>query len=226
MSNKDIETKPVVVDVRGKFCPTPVIETKKIIDGNPSAVVETIVDNEVSRDNVEKFGKSRGYTVTISETEDTFHVLLIPSTAAEQVVTGTSEVNMGSAAGVVQSAGGTQFVGSPMATKGKVLVISKEFVGQGSEELGRTLMKTFLFSLTEVDCMPSKIFFLNGGVKMAVEGSEHLDNLQQLINQGVEIASCGICLNYYELTEKLAIGSVTNMYVIANALLGEEAILL
>lgn len=215
------KVKPVVVDVRGKLCPTPVIETKKVTDGNPTAMVETIVDNEVSRDNVEKFGKSRGYTVTISEVDGAFHVLLIPPMGAGQATVVAD--NIGAtletvAAGVAPHAG--------ISTKGKVLVISTEFVGQGSEELGRTLMKTFLFSLTEVDRTPSKIFFLNGGVKIAVEGSEHLDNLQQLVNQGVEIASCGICLNYYELTEKLAVGSITNMYAIANAMLGEDSVLM
>ena len=31
---------------------------------------------------------------------------------------------------------------------------------------------------------------------------------------GVEILTCGTCLNFYGLTEKLAVGGVTNMYVI------------
>ena len=60
-------TNELTVDVRGSLCPKPVIETKKVSDANPDAIITTIVDNEVSRDNVEKFGKSRGYDVAIGQ---------------------------------------------------------------------------------------------------------------------------------------------------------------
>ena len=71
-------TKELTVDVRGSLCPKPVIETKKVSDANPNAVITTIVDNEVSRDNVEKFGKSRGYGVEIRQDGKDFYLTTDP----------------------------------------------------------------------------------------------------------------------------------------------------
>ena len=72
-------TKELTVDVRGSLCPKPVIETKKVSDANPSAIITTIVDNEVSRDNVAKFGKSRGYGVEVRQDGKDFYLTLTPN---------------------------------------------------------------------------------------------------------------------------------------------------
>lgn len=88
-------------------------------------------------------------------------------------------------------------------------------MGAGDDNLGATLMKGFIFALTQLDTLPSTILFYNGGVHLTCEGSPALDDLKALADAGVEILSCGTCLNNYNLTEKLAVGDVTNMYVIA-----------
>ena len=59
----------------------------------------------------------------------------------------------------------------------------------------------------------------NGGAKLSVEGSDSLEDLKLLESQGVEILTCGTCLNHYGLTEKLAVGNVTNMYVICEKMM-------
>jgi len=98
------------------------------------------------------------------------------------------------------------------------VAISAAVMGEGSEELGKTLLKAFVFALTQQDKLPKTILFYNGGAALTCEGSAMLEDLKALEAQGVEILTCGTCLNFYGLTEKLAVGSVTNMYTIAEKL--------
>ena len=93
-------------------------------------------------------------------------------------------------------------------------------MGRGSEELGRTLMKGFLYAVSQLPQLPSAMLFYNGGAKLTTEGSDSLEDLKNLEAQGVEILTCGTCLNYYGLTEKLRVGGVTNMYAIVEKLAG------
>lgn len=84
-----------------------------------------------------------------------------------------------------------------------------------NEQLGATLLKGFIYALTQQDKLPDQILFYNGGAFLTCEGSESLEDLKSLEAQGVEIRTCGTCLNFYGLTEKLQVGDVTNMYDIA-----------
>lgn len=95
-----------------------------------------------------------------------------------------------------------------------MVVISADHMGEGNDELGKILLKGFLFALTQQEKLPSTILFYNGGASLACEGSASLENLLSLSKLGVEILTCGTCLNYYGLTDKLQVGAVTNMYVI------------
>ena len=106
----------------------------------------------------------------------------------------------------------------PDARADTVVAISAAVMGEGSEELGKTLLKAFVFALTQQDKLPKTILFYNGGAALTCEGSAMLEDLKALEAQGVEILTCGTCLNFYGLTEKLAVGSVTNMYTIAEKL--------
>ena len=101
-----------------------------------------------------------------------------------------------------------------------VVVIASDQMGEGAEELGKTLLKAFVFSLTQQDKLPKTILLYNGGAHLTCEGSPMLEDLKALEAEGVEILTCGTCLNFYGLTEKLAVGGVTNMYVIAEKMLG------
>jgi selenium metabolism protein YedF len=101
-----------------------------------------------------------------------------------------------------------------------VVAVDTDVMGRGSEDLGRTLMKGFLFAVSQLPQLPSTILFYNGGAKLTVEGSASLEDLSKLEVQGVEILTCGTCLDYYGLTEKLRVGTVTNMYTIVEKLAG------
>ena len=182
-------TNELIVDVRGSLCPKPVIETKKVSDANPSAIITTIVDNEVSRDNVEKFGKSRGYGVAIRQDGKDFYLTMTPND--NPVADGSCET---------------------MSYGNRVILMTKDYLGEGSEELGRNLIK------------PSKIYFINSSVKMVVNDSVHLENIKKLADLGVEIAACGICLDFYGVKENVGVGSITNMYAITDSILGDNIV--
>lgn len=208
-----MSSKEVVVDVRGKLCPVPVIESKKAMDASPEAVIVTVVDNEVSRDNVIKLGKSKKYAVGIQQRGSAYYIRMTPP--GNDIV-----INQTESTAAVHEKKGIPEVG------GRVLLMTKDYLGEGSEELGRSLMKTFWFCLTEADVKPKKIFFINSGVKMVAEGSEHLENLQALADAGVEIAACGICLDFYGLKESVKVGTITNMYVISDSMMTEAMVTL
>ena len=97
-------------------------------------------------------------------------------------------------------------------------------MGSGNDELGATLMKGFIYAVSQLEELPKTMLFYNGGVKLTTEGSASLEDLKSLQAQGVEILSCGTCLNFYGLSEKLAVGEVTNMYAIVEKLNGASHI--
>ena len=110
--------------------------------------------------------------------------------------------------------GPTSPAGGPL-----VLFIPSDCLGRGPAELGERLMGGFFHALLEVEPRPQAIIFMNSGVKLVVEGSRALEDLQALAAQGVDLLACGTCLGYFELTSKLAVGRVSNMYDIATLLL-------
>ena len=101
-----------------------------------------------------------------------------------------------------------------------VVAVDTAVMGRGSDELGAALMKGFLFAVSQLERLPKTMLFYNGGAKLTVEGSDSLEDLRSMEAQGVEILTCGTCLSHYGLTEKLAVGSVTNMYTIVETLAG------
>ena len=289
MSNKE-----VMLDMRGKACPEPVIEAKKAMDADGTTYVKVLVDNDVSRDNVVKLGEYRGYENHVLEQEGNYIVVLIPPTAVTEELATASALNiqtsndlddldledifenefaapLGKVITNTTIAGGdapfymtngtgslersiaayekmkaekaamgapiTQEMESPevkmptsvMPAQGvgdKVLLLTKDYLGEGSEELGRNLMKSFLYVLTEADVKPKAIYCINSAVNMLVEGSEHIENFKALESAGVTIGGCGICLDFYEVKDKVQVGTITNLYAITESLLQEQVVTL
>ena len=101
------------------------------------------------------------------------------------------------------------------AGKGELVIsVYTDCMGRGDDELGHKLMKAFIFAVTQQDELPATMLFYNGGAKLTVEGSPVLDDLKGLAEQGVEILTCGTCLDHFGIKDQLAVGEVTNMYVI------------
>lgn len=181
------------IDARGMACPLPVIKTKKALKENES--VKTVVDNDIATQNLKKLAEQLGLNYTREELSATHFVVIISKDGAEIEIQETPEVE--------------NLVSEKI---GYTVAIDTAVMGRGSDELGANLMKAFVYSLLEQDELPETIIFYNGGVKLVVEGSDVLDDLKQMEEQGVTIYACGACLNFYGLTEQLAIGEVTNMY--------------
>ena len=189
------------VDARGDACPLPVVKAKKAIaELNGSGEVEVLVDNEIAVQNLTKMAQQKGYASKAEKlAEREYRVLL----------------TVGDAPAEAEEAP----VCTPDARTDTVVAIASDKMGDGAEELGKTLLKAFVFSLTQQDKLPKTILFYNGGAYLTCEGSPMLDDLKALEAEGVEIVTCGTCLNFYGLTEKLQVGTVTNMYVIAEKML-------
>jgi selenium metabolism protein YedF len=191
-----------VVDARGLACPQPVVLTGKALANADQ--VTTIVDDVVAVENVTRLARSKGFSVEVSEKADGTYLTLrregapIEPTAAESLVACTAP----------QHAAGTT-----------VVFVPSDCLGRGPAELGERLMGAFFDTLLGLDPKPTTIIFINAGVKLTVEGSPTLEELRALVEQGTEILACGTCLSYFDLTEKLAVGRISNMYDIATALL-------
>jgi selenium metabolism protein YedF len=106
-----------------------------------------------------------------------------------------------------------------------VLVVPSERMGRGEhDELGTVLIRSFFHTLGEVSPTPDTVLFFNSGVKLVAEGSPLVEELQALAARDVEILACGTCLGYYALKDKVAVGEVSNMYTIAERMLGADKV--
>ncbi len=184
------------IDNRGLNCPEPVIRTKKALDDMTAGSLISLVDNEIAKENVLRLAKSLGLDANVNEKDKLFYI----------------EISKGPGA-----------TPEPMEQSSQtdhhltMLVQTDEF-GQGDAELGRVLMKSFFHALNENDELPREIWFVNSGVRLTCQGSAVLERLQALEKQGVQIFSCGTCLDFYGLNDQLAIGEVTNMFSIVECL--------
>lgn len=191
-----------VVDARGEQCPIPVVKaTKAIAALREPAVVEVHVDNEIAVQNLLRMASGKGYAAKSEQLEEKHYLV-------------TVDVDRLPEAGAAES----EAVCLPDRRGGTVVAIGTATMGVGSEELGATLMKGFLYALSQQEELPGTILFYNGGARLTTEGSASLEDLRTMEAQGVEIMTCGTCLDYYGLKDKLRVGSVTNMYVIVEKL--------
>jgi selenium metabolism protein YedF len=185
-----------VIDCRNLACPVPVLTVKRALAEAGEETVQVLVDPGAPRENVARFAASRGYQVAEAAVEGGFALTL--------------------------SAGGAMPIPAleNKARTGRVvMLVGSDRLGEGSEELGRLLMKNFIISLLDQDELPDRLLFLNAGVFLTTEGSEVLEALDKLGNRGVEVLSCGACLDFYHRKDQLRAGGVTNMFTIAESLI-------
>jgi len=194
------------IDARGLPCPRPVVETKKALQGIGDETVVVMVDSVESRDNVQRFARSQGCQVEVEESDGVFRLTIARGQAVE----------------AAQKAGPD--VGE--AAKGDVVVvISTDRFGSGDDRLGEILMKAFLNTLWDREPRPARLLFINNGVRLTTEGSEVLDALELLEKDGVQVFSCGTCLEYYGIKDELRVGAVTNMYDTVDSMLSASKVL-
>ena len=193
----------IQVNALGDACPIPVVKTKNAIkELGGSGVVETLVDNEIAVQNLTKMANQKGYKVSSKKLSDRQYQV-------------TMEIGENAADKQTAPTEAESEICIPDARENTVVVIASATMGEGDPELGRLLMKGYIYALTQLDTLPKTLLFYNGGAALTCEGSASLEDLKSLEAQGVQILTCGTCLNHYGLTDSLKVGEVTNMYVIA-----------
>ena len=213
----------ITVNAMGDICPIPVVKTKRALNElDGPGEIEVLVDNETAVKNVTKMAKSSGASAESEQLgERQYRVLItVGEAAAAQMKasqSGSKESGSKDRGQDAAQPAGNESDGCQTCI-GTVVAVGSDRMGEGSEELGHILIKSFIFALTQLDDLPDKILFYNGGAKLTVEGSESLEDLKVLEEQGVEIMTCGTCLDYYGIRDRLAIGGVTNMYSIVETL--------
>ena len=194
--------KMITVDARGDQCPIPVVKAKQALGQLPEGgLVRVLVDNEIAVQNLTKLGRHQSMEVQSRKLkEKEFEVVIASDKAMVPQPEPEAEACM------------------PDARGDTVVAVGSAVMGSGDDQLGAVLMKGFLYALSQLDRLPDTILFYNGGARLTTEGSQALEDLRNLEAQGVKIRTCGTCLDFYRLKEKLQVGEVTNMYEIAETL--------
>jgi selenium metabolism protein YedF len=204
------------VDARGLACPLPVVNAKKALgEFGEEGILTVLVDNEIAVQNLQKFATQKGLVASGEKKADKEYEVTI------QVVPGAS-----TPAATPEKEAEEEIICSPDGRKsGLVVVLSANVMGTGEEKLGKTLMKAFVFALTKQDVLPETILCYNTGAYLTCEGSESLEDLKALEAEGVNIMTCGTCLDFYGIKEKLAVGTVTNMYDIVETMENAKSVI-
>lgn len=183
------------LDCTNLDCPMPVIKAKQFLEENENIILDVIVDNNVAVQNLEKLAKSLSLKSKSSKDGNNFVVSI------EKKETIQNDENK-----------------MIVTQENQTILIRTNILGYGNDDLGATLMKGFIFTLTQSKPFPKKVMFLNSGVKLTSENEETIKNLKVLEENGVEIVSCGACLDFYNLKESVKVGSIGNMYDIVDSL--------
>ena len=186
-----------IIDCKGMACPLPVVNAKKASEEmGPGDQLTVLVDNEIAVQNLTRFAEHKGFTVSAEKKGEKEYAVIMGISGAV-----AEEAKEESVACVMD-----------VRRKGMLVVLSANVMGTGDPKLGTALMKAFVFALTKQDQLPDTVLCYNTGAYLTCEGADTLEDLKLLESEGVTVLTCGTCLDFYGLKEKLAVGGVTNMY--------------
>ena len=187
------------IDCRNWLCPKPVIEVRKVMLATPDVAVCALVEDQIARQNLLRLASSLGWSVQ------------------EKDVDGVAALEFSPAAST------TPVTSSVGATT--VVLVAAATMGSGNDELGRILLRNFLLTLPELEIPPAAIYFINDGVKLVVRDADTVEILQKLADLGIDLAACGLCLEFFGLKEKVAVGRITNMLDIVQGMTNAGSVL-
>jgi selenium metabolism protein YedF len=167
----------------------------------PQSPLEVFLVDTVAQQNVKRLAETSGYQIEEEQTADSLRMTLTPRQPVPQPSL------------------------RPDSRKKTVLLCASDKMGDGAPELGKLLLKNFLITLLETTETPEAIYLVNSGVKLVCTGAETVEIFEKLACRGVDIASCGLCLDFYKVKEQLQIGRITNMLEITEAQLDAERII-
>ncbi len=183
------------LDLRNLACPEPVIRAKQAIEKHPNSVIELLINSSATLSNVTRMARTLGALVASRE--------LPGGEFAVTVTTGeppTPETKVS-----------PDELEGPSSAGRATILLRNSVVGQGDDRLGRVLMKAFLKTLKSSDPLPAEIICVNAGVHLTTEGSEEIPTLLELAELGVDVMSCGTCLDFFGKLDKVRVGIVGNM---------------
>ncbi len=180
-----------IIDARGKACPTPVIMAKKAISAGESSFT-VLVDNTTAVENLKRLAANQGFDAAAAEAEGVFSVAFTRTGCAAC----------------------EEAVNAPLPAPGGdwAVFVGRDIIGDGDRELGTNLMRMFFYTLSQGEDKLGAVLFMNAGVKLPTLDEQVVEHLKALSAVGVEILVCGTCLNFYGLTDRLRVGTVSNMY--------------
>jgi len=191
----------MIVDAKGKPCPTPVIMTKKALESISEGIVTVLVDSFTSKENVLKFAASQGLTSEVQEKDGIFEITIAKGYTCELTSNNTEK----------------------KVSQNIVLYVGSNAIGNGDCYLGEKLMDGFISNIKNMDVLPTSIIFVNSGVYLTTLNANTIDELKKL--EGVEILSCGTCLEHFELVQKLQVGEITDGYNVMKRLFEADKVI-
>jgi len=197
----------VTLDCIGLPCPQPVLRTKETLEQG-AVLIDVLVDNEASRNNVVRYAQNQGHQVDITLLQHG-HFRITITVAAHQTVNLPDQYK--------------DCCEIPEKLR-LVYVISSDSMGRGDDELGWALLQTYIQTIKDIQPLPEKIIFYNSGVKQVATESGALEALKHLQTQGVEILACGTCLDYFKLKSAIKVGQISNMYDIMSSMTNADKI--
>ena len=186
------------IDCRHWLCPKPVVEVRKILLASPDSSLCVLVEDAVARENLQRLAATLGWQINECRSAGSAALEFTPAASAAAATT---------------SSGTT------------VVLVAAATMGSGNDELGRILLRNFLLTLAELEIPPATIYFINDGVKLTVQGADTVEILQKLSDLGIDLAACGLCLDFFKLREKVAVGRITNMLDIVQGMTNAGSVL-
>lgn len=195
------------IDARGQTCPKPVVLTLEALSKLGSEeFLEVLVNDEVAVGNLTRLAGEKGCELLVAEEDGYTSMTLVPRAAGA-----SAEIEAADPVAVPN-------------TGQAVVALGSDTMGRGSDELGKILVRGLIYALAHREAVPKTMLFFNAGAYLTCEGSESLDDIRALEKRGTEVLTCGTCLDFYGIREKLAVGGVTNLYAIAEIIASEPVV--
>jgi selenium metabolism protein YedF len=193
-----------IVDTKGQQCPAPLIATKRTLkESITGESFKVLTDNKTSLDNISRFLRDNKTEFIVEEKDGIWSLIITKSTMSESISNAedycTTDV--------------------PHFTQGDfIIAFTSDKMGEGDEELGRLLITNFIKAIKDLDVLPGKMVFYNNGVKLGAADSPVAEHLKEIESMGIGLLFCATCAKFYSLEEKIKIGTLSNMYEIAQVM--------
>jgi len=209
--------KKFEIDARDLACPKPLLRTKQAIETEDFEELTVLVSNIPARENVTRFLNHAGFQSISSNGTEESNLITITAIRGEKEISDSDSDKKEHPQ--IEEKWTSEKPG------GKTVLIASNRIGMGKKELGRLLLKGYIYTLTQFEHLPACLIFMNTGIKLTLDDSDSLDDLKVLAERGVEILVCGTCLDYMNVREKMVIGQISNMYEIAEKLHGNNEVI-